>query len=80
VSLPNGTVAMEFGRCPICPKSTVGSGVPLGINCGGCGHHFHIGTGDGGPLIGSKPIFCPRCEGACLGVEITEPAGFQDES
>lgn len=32
---------------------------PLGVDCGHCGHHFHIGTS---LLIGQDMIRCPRCE------------------
>jgi hypothetical protein len=72
VSLPNGTVAMEFGHCSLCPPATLGAGVPHGINCGGCGHHFHIGEN---VLIETTPVFCPRCEGACLPFEIVTAVG-----
>jgi hypothetical protein len=70
VSLPNGIVPMEVGYCEVCPPSTNGSGVPLGLNCGSCGHHFHIGKE---VLAETTPVFCPRCEGACLPFEIAEP-------
>lgn len=79
MSLPNGIVSMEHTHCEVCPPSTFGSGVPWGMTCGGCGHHFHIGTGPDTPLIRSEPIFCPRCEGACIPVEVTEPAPPQQK-
>lgn len=67
MSLPNDTVAMEFGECPTCTRSghTHGDGQPLGINCG-CGHHFHIGPG----LLVGASVSCPRCEGVCPPVEV----------
>lgn len=68
MSLPNGTVPMETGKCGICD----GTHPPYGLNCGGCGHHFHIG---GDLLTQTTPIFCPRCEGAVLPWEI---AGGQE--
>lgn len=61
MSLPNGTVPMERTECETCN----GPDVPwdlIGLTCGGCGHHFHIGPG---VLVETTPIFCPRCEGAC---------------
>jgi hypothetical protein len=69
VSLPNGTVAMEFGECDSCERTghTIGDGQPYGLNCA-CGHHFHIGPA---LLAETTPIFCPRCEGATLPWEIT---------
>lgn len=70
MSLPNGTVPMEFGSCETCQRGTISIDKPLGVNCGGCGHHFHIGVGI---LTETPPIFCPRCEGACVPFEITEP-------
>lgn len=72
MSLPNGTTAMEFGSCPTCERDgkTLDVSKPLGVNCGGCSHHFHIGVG---VLTDATPIFCPRCEAACLPLEIGTP-------
>lgn len=61
-------VPMEFGSCPTCERNgkTLDVTRPLGVNCGGCGHHFHIGVG----ILNDNAIFCPRCEAACPTVEI----------
>jgi hypothetical protein len=71
MSLPNGAVSMRFEECAACLREghTFGDGQPLGVRCGGCGHHFHIGPEI---LVETTPLFCPRCEGACLPFEIAE--------
>lgn len=77
MSLPNGTVSMRFDDCSTCEgRHTHGSGKPLGVKCGGCGHHFHIGDY---VLIEVSPLFCPRCEGACLPFEIEEKTMSKEE-
>lgn len=50
-----GSPALNFAGCDACRGSTT----MVGVECGGCAHHFHIGR----QLLGEKEaIHCPRCE------------------
>lgn len=45
----------SWGECPICR----GEPTLRGVNCGACGHHFHVGNLS---VIELGAAACPRCE------------------